>query len=321
MRTVEAVKGRWPEIFEYYGLPPVTGKKHYQGECPSCGRKGKYRCDDKDGSGSWICSCGAGDGWKLLELTQGKDFKTLAREVDQLIGNKYDGGNKNQQAPPETRETRSKVITKYSTLPQLKETTAQRYLSSRGIFELPDHHIRFNPEEKTPFGIKQSIWSIATDDKGAGCYLHRTVLDGEKKAEFNGNKRMLKLQEENYLNFCQSIAIRMFPVSSTLGIAEGIETALSCRQIYGCNTWSTLNAGFMRKFKAPKGVTHLIIFADRDDNGTGLSAAFECGNKNILSNNDIETVSIRWPESGDFNDMLLNGSKVYQEQLTRRRAA
>ncbi|MER2910388.1 DNA primase, partial [Morganella morganii] len=39
MRTVEAVRGRWPEIFEYYQLPPVTGKKHYQGECPVCGKK------------------------------------------------------------------------------------------------------------------------------------------------------------------------------------------------------------------------------------------------------------------------------------------
>ncbi|PQQ22347.1 primase-helicase zinc-binding domain-containing protein, partial [Photorhabdus hindustanensis] len=56
MRTVEVVKGRWPEIFEYYDLPPVTGKKHYAGECPACKRKGKYRCDDKNGTGSWICS-------------------------------------------------------------------------------------------------------------------------------------------------------------------------------------------------------------------------------------------------------------------------
>jgi putative DNA primase/helicase len=45
------------------------------------------------------------------------------------------------------------------------------------------------------------------------------------------------MQEENYLEYARSVAIRMFPVSSTLGIAEGIETALSCYQIYGVNTW------------------------------------------------------------------------------------
>lgn len=317
MRTVEAVRGRWPEIFKSFGLPPITGKRHYPGECPVCGRKGKYRCDDKDNSGSWICSCGAGDGWKLLELTQGKDFKTLAREIDQLIGNNYDT-NRQQPKPNDTQETRSKVISKFSVLHPVRETTAQQYLASRGIHELPANHVRFNPEEKTPWGNKQAVWSIATDDKGNACYLHRTILDGTKKAEFEGAKRMLRIQEESYLGFAGSVAIRMFPASSTLGVAEGIETALSCKQIYGCNTWSTLNAGLLRKFRAPEGVKHLIIFADCDDNGAGLAAAFECGHRNILHNNDVEIVSVRWPDNGDFNDMLINGAKVYQQQLKRK---
>lgn len=84
MKTVEAVIGRWPEIFEYYKLPPITGKKHYQGECPICGKKGKFRIDNKNGRGTWICSCGAGDGWKLLELTQQKDFRVLASEIESV---------------------------------------------------------------------------------------------------------------------------------------------------------------------------------------------------------------------------------------------
>lgn len=127
------------------------------------------------------------------------------------------------------------------------------------------------------------------------------------------------MQDDNYLNFASSVAILMFPVSSTLVIAEGIETALSAKQVYGCNTWATLNTGFMRKFRAQKGVQHLIIFAARDDNGAGLAAAFEYGNKNIPSNSAVETVSIRWPERGDFNYMLLNGAKVYQERPSRQR--
>ncbi|MDC9591869.1 DNA primase, partial [Xenorhabdus sp. XENO-10] len=34
MKTTEAVVGRWPEIFAYYKLPPVTGKRHFKGNCP-----------------------------------------------------------------------------------------------------------------------------------------------------------------------------------------------------------------------------------------------------------------------------------------------
>lgn len=321
LKTVEAVRGRWPEIFQHYDLPPVTGKNHFKGECPVCGRKGKFRIDNKDGRGEWICTCGAGDGWKLLELTQEKDFKTLAREIDQLIGNSYQPQTQ-QTKPAPVQDYRSRVITKFSTLTPLRETAAQQYFASRGIHELPATHIRFNCEEKTSDGVFQSVWAVATDDKGAGCYLHRTFLDDGKKAAIQASKKMTKLQDDGYLNFTGSVAIRMFPVSTTLGVAEGIETALSCKQIYGCNTWSTLNSGFLRKFRAPKGVKHLIIFADSDANGAGLAAAFECGHRNILSNNDVEMVSVRWPEFGmDFNDMLQHGSKVFQQQLRRKDAA
>ncbi|MEN3259358.1 hypothetical protein AAH678_11420 [Sodalis endosymbiont of Spalangia cameroni] len=164
-----------------------------------------------------------------MELTQGKDFKTLAREIDQLIGNSYDR-TRQPSKPNGTQETRSKVISKFSTLHPLRETTAQQYLASRGIHELPSNHVRFNFDEKTPWGNKQAIWSIATDDKGNACYLHRTILDGTKKAEFEGAKRMLKLQEESYLGFAGSVAIRMFQASSTLGVAEGIPLCQgSCR--------------------------------------------------------------------------------------------
>jgi len=318
MKTVEAVLGRWPEIFSHYKLPPITGKNHFKGECPICGRKGKFRIDNKDNRGTFICTCHSGDGWKLLELTQGKDFKTLAREIDQLIGNSY---QRQQQTAQPVQEYRSRVITKFSTILPLRDTPAQQYLSSRGIHDLPATHVRFNPQEKTHEGTFQSIWSIATDDRGGGCYLHRTFLNGGKKADITANKKMTKLQDDNYLNFAGSVAIRMFPVSSTLGVAEGIETSLSCKQIYGCNTWSTLNSSFLKKFRAPDGVKHLIIFADNDPNGAGLAAAFECGHRNILHNNDVEMVSVRWPEKGDFNDMLMDGAKVFQHQLTRSKAA
>lgn len=66
MNTKQAAIGRWAEIYKYYGLPGITGKNHLKEECPLCGRTGKFRCDDKDGTGSYICVCGSGDGWALL---------------------------------------------------------------------------------------------------------------------------------------------------------------------------------------------------------------------------------------------------------------
>lgn len=314
MNTKQAAIGRWSEIFEHFGLPGITGKNHFKGECPLCGRKGKYRCDDKNGTGSYICVCGSGDGWSLLTEFTGKEFKLLASEVDQLIGHQYTPDRLNAHSVRQTfANQRVRVSRKYSTLVPLKGTGADRYLKARGINSLPTDSIRYCDSQPTDGKILQSIFALATDDRGELCYLHRTLLDGDKKADTGTTaKKMMKLQEDSYLEHAKSVAIRMFPTSSTLGIAEGIETALACHQITKCNTWATLNTTFMKKFRVPAGVRNLIIFADADANAAGHAAAFECAAANLHAKNDLETVSVRWPAQGDFNDLLNNGSEVYE---------
>ena len=314
MKTVDAIKNHIPQVLAYYNLPPITGNRHFKGECPLCGKKNKFRIDNRENRGTWICSCGSGDIWKLLQETQHKDFKTLAREVDDLIGNSHTNNDQPKPVDSNVDELRKRVINKFNSIETLKGSSAEKYLNSRHItLPLPLENIKYSASEKLDGHIYGAIYSLATDCKGNACYLHRTLLDGERKASIPNPKRLKSLQTENYLYYAKSVAIRLFPVSSTLGIAEGIETALSCYQIYGCNTWSTINATFLKKFIAPAGVNHLIIFADTDRNLTGHSAAFECGHKNLSTiHNDITRVTIRWSERGDFNDVLIQGLKVYQ---------
>lgn len=311
MKTAEAAKGRWTEILEYYGLPPITGKNHYKGECPVCGARSKFRIDDRDGAGTWICVCGSGDGMKLLSLTQtGKTFSALCAEVDQLIGNDY----RREKIPTNSSaaKLRQRAISKFAKLLPLRGTNGEGYLRQRGINKLPSEAIRFCEKQRHAGRIYHALYALATDDKGELCYLHRTLLEGDRKAPLGESaKRQKSLQEDNYLEYARSVAIRMFPVSSTLGIAEGIETALSCYQIYGVNTWAVMNSNFMKKFRVPAGVKHLIVFADMDKHSaTGQAAAFECAHANLLAKNDLVKVSVRWPDNGDFNDMLMNGDEV-----------
>lgn len=327
MKTTDAVIGRWPEVFKAFGLPPVTGKKHWSKACPVCGRAGKYRCDNKDNRGTWICSCGSGDGWKLLTLTQSKNIAELYAEVDQIIGNVWEG----KEAVPRQRQIktvdqeREAVLRQFSRMPSLKDTPAQGYLNGRGIFTLPSAYTsRYCASQPVSGGRGrlQAIWSLVTDEKSNLCYLHRTLLDGEKKASVNVTKKQLMLQDESVIKGASSVAIRLFPVASTLGIAEGIETSLSCKQLYGVNTWSVINANFMSKFVAPSGVNHLIIFTDMDPHSaTGHAAACACAHKNLLARNDIRKVSVRWCDNGDFNDLLLNGDQVRELVFYRKVAA
>ncbi|HFS5767942.1 TPA: toprim domain-containing protein [Providencia rettgeri] len=322
MNTIDAAQGQWAKIFAHYGLPHITGKRHFKGKCPICEQKGKFRIDDKDGRGTYICKCSAGTGFQLLERTQGKDFKTLADEVDQLIGNVREKEAPKQPVVNAKADYQKRLISCFSGMPSLKNTSAAQYLQERGIFSLPADHVRFCENQPVKQSGKvqhfQAMWAIATDSKGKACYLHRTYLNGSKKAPIPLVKKANALQADNYLKHADSVAIRMFPVASTLGIAEGIETALSCKQIYGVNTWSTMNAQFMEKFIAPKGVKHLIIFADNDWSATGEAAAYACANKNLLSNNDIEKVSVRYPDLGDFNDLLIQGCEVRERVYIRK---
>lgn len=314
LNTKKAAIGRWAEIYKHFGLPGVTGKKHWPKECPVCGRKGKFRCDDKDGTGSYICVCGSGDGWALLAAKTGKEFKVLASEVDSLIGNEYTSDRTTiNPARTSLAQQREKVSRKFAKLTLLRGTGAEGYLKERGINSLPVESIRYCDKQPVDGKNLQAIYALATDDKGELCYLHRTLLDGEKKAQRGGSaKKMMKLQEDSYLEYAKSVAIRLFPVASTLGIAEGIETALSCHQITKCHTWATMNTAFMKKFRVPAGVKNLIIFADADANAAGHAAAFECAAANLHAKNDLESVSVRWPAQGDFNDLLNNGSEVYE---------
>ncbi|PKH20214.1 DNA primase [Enterobacterales bacterium CwR94] len=323
MNTIEAAKGNWAVIFNHFKLPGITGKRHYKDECPACKRKGKFRCDDKYGNGDWICSCGKGTGFDLLRLVTKKDFKTLAAEVDQIIGRTFVKGEAPKKVETDTAELRKKVTERFQKLKYLRGTDGESYLKGRGINVLPAEAIRFEPSQKTHGGkVMQALWSMATDAKGQLCYLHRTLLDDGKKALREDAKKMTRMQEQNYCDHAESVAVRMFPVDTTLGIAEGIETALSCRELYKFNVWSVLNTSLMKRFKVPMGVKKLIIFADSDWHGAGHAAAFHCANINILDrSNDLTEVKVVFPDSGDFNDVLLNNGNVREINYIKKVAA
>ncbi len=61
-------------------------------------------------------------------------------------------------------------------------------------------------------------------------------------------------------------AIRLFPMPAdgVLGLAEGIESALSAAELHGIPVWSLANTSVMKKFDPPAGMTRGVIFADRD---------------------------------------------------------
>ena len=65
--AAEIATGRWGYILPALGMPEEFLKDKH-GACPMCGGKDRFRYDNKQGRGTWICNqCGAGDGYSLRE--------------------------------------------------------------------------------------------------------------------------------------------------------------------------------------------------------------------------------------------------------------
>ncbi|WP_198926249.1 primase-helicase zinc-binding domain-containing protein, partial [Acidithiobacillus thiooxidans] len=70
-----AARGHWKTLLPSLGVDThALNGKH--GACPGCGGKDRFRFDDRDGNGTFVCSQGngdtlAGDGFILLEHVHG----------------------------------------------------------------------------------------------------------------------------------------------------------------------------------------------------------------------------------------------------------
>lgn len=315
IKTIDAMVGMEELIINHFNLPPITGNRHYPGECPICSKRKKFRLHRYRDKVSYICVCGSGSLINLICERDGIEFKDACKEIDRIIGNDYKPAIKQQKQQEKIKLPRKEVLmNRFTAIHTLKGSNVEGYLKSRGIYQLPEMSVKYSHSEfdRAEGRSFECMYAVATDEQMNIVYTHKTYLDGPKKAECNVNKKMETVNKYNLP--CEScghehaanVAVRMFPATDTLGISEGIESALSAHQLFGFPVWSVLNTSIMKEFKAPSGVSTLIIYADNDKNGAGLAAAFTCGHKNILSNNDISKVIIRTPSKidCDFNDML-----------------
>lgn len=306
MKTAEFIQPIQEQVLNHFGLE-ITGNRHLP-ECPFCGGTKKFRISFYQGNIRGICTCNS---WSLLDLIidySGKDFKTIAAEIDRQFGNT---DYKPEQQPKTANAKRDRAIQLFKDSSPLAGTQAQEYLHSRGIFTMPTGGVKYGQIR----GGKDCMIALATTEFSEVRMMHTTALRGGQK---HGDKPRLMFSLAPQGDNVEPVSIKLFQAGSVLGIAEGIESALSATQLYKVPAWSCMNAAFIKKFRAPTGVEILYIFADNDSGGTGLAAAFECGRANIYAKNDVAEVRILWPEKlNDFNDVIQHGDDVVKWVLRR----
>ena len=198
---------------------------------------------------------------------------------------------------------RAKALDLFDEAVPMKSTPAERYLLSRGI-QLPPSvlaadSLRFH--ELCPFGsyrfpaMVALVRDIVTSEPVG---IHRTALrdDGLGKRDMPDamGARMM-------MGRMKGAAVMLEPAGTSFGIAEGIETALSAREIMNLPLWAVLSAAGMEGFPVIYGAKFLRLCADHDR--VGIKAAKTCARRYFDAGIEAE---IRCPdaEGTDWNEFL-----------------
>lgn len=275
MRTVDAARDKWADILVFLGLEREFLRNRH-GPCPLCGGRDRFRFDNKRGDGTWFCNqCGSGAGIDLVMHLKGFDFKTAAAEVDRIVGNvELKSEPEKPKADPIIRLR--KISNGFADMGSINPV--RRYLHRRGL--TPTHAIKYHPglehyDSTQGKLILPAMACVFTSVDGRPLSLHITALtqNGQKANVESPKKIMPPIESLN------GSAIRLFPVTPHIGIAEGIETALAVHRDYGIPCWAAANAGLLEKFDVPEGIKSVSIFGDNDSNFTGQKAAFTLANR------------------------------------------
>ncbi len=298
MHAAELAVGRWPGLLVQLGIERnlLTGK---HAPCPVCEGRDRFRFDDKDGRGTFFCShCGAGDGFKLLQLVKGWSFKQAASEVEGIVGTVQAGVAKPAQSDAAKVEA-CRRIWRESRAVVTGDPVSAYLLRRTGIDAVPGC-IRFHPalpyrhDDGSVTRHPAMVAKVQNAD-GQGVAIHRTYLTS------NGDKADVPTVKKIVGSLPPSSAVRLFPASSNIGIAEGIETALSASVSFGVPVWSCISAGVMEKWTPPPGTERVHIFGDNDLSGTGQAAAWILAKRLIAAGFSVE-VNIPDKPGTDWND-------------------
>jgi hypothetical protein len=145
---------------------------------------------------------------------------------------------------------------------------AERYLRGRGL-DVASAELRFHP--RTPDGphphtqYRPALIAAVRDQTGL-VGVHRTFLETHQD-------RLAPIgQPRRGLGRFGRGAVRLGGIAARLGLAEGIETALSATILFGVPCWATLGTERFGLVGLPPEVTELVLFLDHDQGGQRAEA-------------------------------------------------
>lgn len=296
-----AARGQWSRILPELGLKVV---KNRHMPCPVCQGTDRFRFDDQDGRGTWICNhCGAGDGLTLVEKALSISLSEAAARVSELSGALPAGQPEFlSQSTADDEAARAAAITLAQQLVSTaKDVTGNAYLSRKGW---PQHSALTlaKPQRVATISYRPGDVVVPLHDM-SGELVNVQLINAA------GEKRTLKGGQVK--GACHVLSNGK--PAKRIWLAEGYATGLTVHKLTGDEVWVALSsvnllslAGLVREKHA---TLPLLIAADRDLNGDGQTkarrAAEACN----------ATVALP-PVFGDWNDAFVqNGADETRKAL------
>lgn len=299
----ELARGRWRGILMAAGF----NEKHLNGKhgpCPFCEGTDRWRWTNKDDNGGAICNvCGPKTGVDLVMAMKNVAFLEAKKWIMGEIGKSP--VERQQKRGNESSEKRlSKLWSEASRLDG--KDPASLYLAHRRIklVEYPKL-LRFHPR-------------VAYDKREDGSWIFHPAL----LQKFVAADAKRWTMQVSYLDPARARpdrpsdrrlargvpvplggAVRLANSAETMGVAEGVETALSAQLMLGVPVWATLSTGCLVKWEPPETAKNILIFADYDETFGGQAAAFSLAHK--LAGKGLHVEVRMPPDLGDWNDALV----------------
>jgi len=297
-RIQDRAIGRWRTLLPALGIHErFLSSKH--GPCPICGGTDRFRWDDKAGSGSFYCNqCGPGSGVDLVMKVHGVPFIDAKRMIEEHLPSAP------IEIPKAKRDTSLEALAAiWSRAQKLTgDDPASWYLARRGLpHDSPS--LRWLPkftyvhDDKSKTEHPAMLAMFVGPDRAAHT-IQYTYLDGSgRKADVPKPRKLAPAK------IPAGGAVRLAASAETMGIAEGVETALAAAKLFDIPVWSALSAGGLIKWQPPQTARHIIVFGDNDRSATGQAAAWALAHRLITEGLTAEVRVPDTPET-DWNDVL-----------------
>ena len=253
------------------------------------------------GSSSLLFKCFAG--------CDGSDIIRAIRDKRVLSGTHILSRPPTADDPSDSQWRAAKALEIWDRARPLAATPGLRYLQERGLTP-PCDQLRYlsatpcGPKGKVTF--RPAVIAPVRDDRGFRA-IQRTFLDPARPAKATDLPKA-----KMGLGAYGAGAVRLYPATDELGIAEGIETAIAAHHLFGIPVWAVLGTERFPLVQIPAGVRHLVLFPDAGKGGERAAAQARDAHERRGM-----TIDTEMPIRGDWNDVLLDRLRL---DASRRKA-